>query len=125
MLGACRWGWGWGWGWGRGCAPGVWTSVSRPPNAASVVFGARDDKIAFVVEGTAKDLVRVPLEHLRAGACLRVPQPRGLIAAGRDHAGGLRVEAHPGDLSLVALQHVHALARAGAVDACCLVRARA
>ena len=65
---------------------------SALPDAAGVVLGARDDRVALVVERGGEDLVGVPLEHLQAVAALHVPHAARAVGGCRDDLVALRVE---------------------------------
>lgn len=66
--------------------------LSSAPYAASVVLGTSEDRVSFVIESAAEDLVRVPLEDLLAFTCERIPQASRLVRAGCHQARSLRIE---------------------------------
>ena len=53
-----------------------------------------DDGVSVVVESAAEDLVGVTLKHLLTLPGLRVPQPRRVVNARRQHLRALRVETY-------------------------------
>lgn len=91
------------------------------PNAASVIFRSRDNRVALVVKGAGKDLVLVTLTRVRTQALNFIatfgrPKPARLVTTGRDDLVALRVKRDLTNFVLVTLQDGRARPRENVVD---------
>ena len=92
------------------------------PDAAGVIFGARDNRVAFVVESAAENFVFVALSRVSAKALdlvarLSGPKAASLVAGSRNNHVARRVKLNFSDLVFVTLQDRRAGPRKNVVNA--------
>lgn len=78
------------------------------PNAASVIFGSRNNRVTLVIKGAGKDLILVTLTWVRTQALnfissLGRPKPACLVTTRRDDLVALRVKRDLTNFVLVTL----------------------